>query len=58
MTKDIKITPAPIKITKEQADKMSDFATSLNDEVTHMVDYGEGLNDEVQTGKKSKKRTK
>jgi hypothetical protein len=59
MTKDIKQTSSsPIKITREQADKMSDFATSLSDEVTHVVDYGEGLNDEVQTGKKAKKRPK
>ena len=58
MTKDTKKTSTPIKITRAQADKMRDFATSLSDEVTHVVDYGEGLNDEDQTGKNPKKKPK
>jgi hypothetical protein len=32
-----------IKISKEQADKNNDYAQSLDDEITHVVDYG-GVN--------------
>jgi hypothetical protein len=31
----------PEEVTKEQADKMSDYAQDLNDEITHVVDYGD-----------------
>lgn len=31
----------PEEVTKEQADKMSDYAQNLNDEITHVVDYGD-----------------
>lgn len=32
-----------IKISKEEADKNNDYAQDLNDEITHVVDYG-GVN--------------
>jgi|TARA_E500000178_G_scaffold321099_1_gene344693 hypothetical protein len=31
----------PQKISKEEADKMQDFAQGLDDEITHTVDYGD-----------------
>jgi hypothetical protein len=31
----------PEEVTKEQADKMSDYAQDLDDEITHVVDYGD-----------------
>jgi len=30
----------PIKISKEEADKLQDYAQDLDDEITHTVDYG------------------
>jgi len=33
----------PQKISKEEADKLQDYAQGLDDEITHTVDYG-GLN--------------
>tara|TARA_Y100001938_G_C7736760_1_gene257358 strand:- start:118 stop:267 length:150 start_codon:yes stop_codon:yes gene_type:complete len=36
----------PKKISKAEADKNDDYAQSLDDEITHVVDYGEGLGDE------------
>jgi len=41
----------PIKITREEADKLNDFAQKLDDKVTHVVDYGSLNNEE-----KKKKR--
>jgi len=35
----------PNKISKEEADKKQDFAQSLDDEITDVVDYGD-LGDE------------
>ena len=29
------------KVSKEEADKMQDFAQGLDDEITHTVDYGD-----------------
>lgn len=31
----------PKKITREEADKLNDFAQSLDDVITHVVDYGD-----------------
>ena len=31
----------PKKISKDEAEKMSDFAQNLDDPITHVVDYGE-----------------
>ena len=33
-------------ITKEEADRLNNYAQGLKDEITHVVDYGSGLNDE------------
>jgi|TARA_B110000503_G_scaffold128763_1_gene200235 hypothetical protein len=30
----------PEKISKDQAEKLNDFAQGLDDEITHSVDYG------------------
>lgn len=42
-------------ITRDEADKLNDFAQDLDDEITHVVDYG-GV--EEDTGKKKSKRKK
>jgi len=42
----------PKKITPEEANKLEDYAQSLEDEVTHTVDYG-GL-EEVNKKKRKK----
>jgi len=42
--------PEPKKITREEADRLNNFAQSLDDEITHVVDYGEGLDSEDQNG--------
>ncbi len=31
----------PKKVSKEEADKLQDYAQGLDDEVTHVVDYGD-----------------
>ena len=31
----------PKKISKDEAEKLSDFAQDLNDPITHVVDYGD-----------------
>ena len=31
----------PEEVSKEQADKMSDYAQNLDDKITHDVDYGD-----------------
>lgn len=36
------------KITREQADRLNDFAHDLDDEITHIVDYGELLDEDEQ----------
>ena len=33
-------TKQPKPISKEEADKLQDYAQSLDDEITHTVDYG------------------
>jgi len=41
MEKDVKnFTKKPKPITKEEADKLQDYAQGLDDEITHTVDYG------------------
>lgn len=35
----------PKKITRKEADRLNNFAQDLNDEITHVVDYG-ALDDE------------
>jgi predicted MarR family transcription regulator len=42
-------------ITRDEADKLNDFAQGLDDEITHVVDYG-GV--EEDTKKKKPKRKK
>jgi hypothetical protein len=42
--------PEPKKITREEADRLNNFAQGLDDEITHVVDYGEGLGSEDQNG--------
>jgi hypothetical protein len=37
----------PSKISKEEADKLQDYAQGLDDEITHTVDYG-GLGDDEE----------
>lgn len=37
----------PKKITREEADRLNNFAQGLDDEITHVVDYGEGLDEEL-----------
>jgi hypothetical protein len=31
----------PEKISKDEADKLQDYAQGLDDEITHTVDYGD-----------------
>ena len=38
----------PKKISQAEADTNNDYAQSLDDEITHVVDYGEGLGDEKE----------
>lgn len=47
-------TQKPKKISKEEADRLNNYAQELKDTVTHVVDYGEGLNDEVVNNTKRK----
>lgn len=42
--------PQPKKITREEADRLNNFAQGLDDEITHVVDYGEGLGEEENNG--------
>ena len=37
----------PKKISKDEADKLQEYAQGLNDEISHTVDYG-GLEDEIE----------
>lgn len=39
-TKKANATVKPEEISKEQADSMQDYAQGLDDEITHVVDYG------------------
>lgn len=39
----------PIKITRKEADRMRDYAQSLDDEITHVVDYGDVLDGTADT---------
>lgn len=45
-------TQQPKKITQDEANKMKDFAQSLDDVITHVVDYGEGLGQDSEETKK------
>ena len=45
LNNDSNTTSQPNKISKEEAEKKGDFAQSLEDEITDVVDYG-GLEDE------------
>ena len=40
----------PKKITREEADRLNNFAQGLDDEITHVVDYGEVLDPEEKNG--------
>ena len=35
------LEPIPEEISKDEADKLQDFAQDLDDEITHVVDYGD-----------------
>ena len=35
------LEPIPEEISKDDADKLQDFAQDLDDEITHVVDYGD-----------------
>ena len=39
------IIRAPKKISKDEADKLQDYAEDLKDEITHVVDYGKVVED-------------
>lgn len=45
LNNDSNTTAQPNKISKEEAEKKGNFAQSLEDEITDVVDYG-GLEDE------------
>tara|TARA_B100001057_G_scaffold404623_1_gene417293 strand:- start:2137 stop:2289 length:153 start_codon:yes stop_codon:yes gene_type:complete len=49
MNEESNTSSQPKKISKDEAEKMSDFAQDLNDPITHVVDYGDL---EVDKGKK------
>lgn len=34
------VTNSPEKVDKETADRLNNYAQSLNDPITHVVDYG------------------
>ena len=34
------LEPIPEEISKDEADKLQDYAQDLKDEITHVVDYG------------------
>ena len=40
-TEEANTTVIPKEISKEEADNMQDYAQGLNDEITHVVDYGD-----------------
>ena len=44
------LEPIPAEISKEEADKLQDFAQDLDDEITHVVDYGD-----IKVDKKEKR---
>ena len=48
-----KTNSKPEVISKEEAEKLMDYAQDLSDEVTHVVDYGD-LGSETQDKKISK----
>lgn len=43
------VTNSPENIDKETADRLNNYAQSLNDPITHVVDYGN-----LEDGKKKK----
>jgi|TARA_R110000803_G_scaffold41704_3_gene89577 hypothetical protein len=40
-TEEANTTVTPKVITRNEAEQLSDYAQDLNDEVTHVVDYGD-----------------
>ncbi len=44
------LEPIPEEISKDEADKLQDFAQDLDDEITHVVDYGD-----IKVDKKEKR---
>jgi hypothetical protein len=44
----------PKVISKNEADKMDNYVQSLEDEVTHVVDYGDIAEPKKKRGKKKK----
>jgi hypothetical protein len=47
-TPEVKQEPQPKKITRKEADRLNNFAQGLNDEITHVVDYGSLDSDEKE----------
>lgn len=45
---DQKKPESPKKISRAEANRLNNFAQSLDDEITHVVDYGEGLGDDKE----------
>lgn len=50
-TNDTNAKVPPKKITREEADRLNNFAQGLDDEITHVVDYGGVLGDDDQEKK-------
>jgi len=46
------VTDQPEKVDKVTADRLNNYAQSLNDPITHVVDYG-GLTDNTQRKNKN-----
>lgn len=46
----VKENPQPKKISKEEADRLNNYAQGLDEEVTHVVDYGDVLGDDSKDG--------
>ena len=43
-------------ITRDEADKLNNFAQDLDDEITHVVDYGGVIEDDTEKKKSKRKK--
>ncbi len=50
---DTAVAPQPEKVDRATADSLNNYAQSLNDPITHVVDYG---NLELEDSKKKKQK--